>query len=261
MHHCLRTIVRNVFLCTLVSCPLRQTQVDAGKRWQSGVDSHAHCCPVQFSEKSHKLQNILETKRALGQPLKQTVKPMALSLQGHMAAEWHTCVEPCGPCSCATDRWSKRSARGDEAQVHSGACAGPGEKPWIGKIIFTPPRCLRTPAPSKDPTRERTTTTARRRASTWAGRATPYTLRPPWGPLNRPACLTSSLLLTVYLWGRNRVYPSSTIPTGFHSSSPLLGLDMERLGSRTDITSLFPGWKPPNLTHTPGRDSGQVIPP
>lgn len=59
----------------------------AGKRrryLQSGIDLRADGRSVQFAEKSHKLQNILETE---GHRSEQTEKPMASALRSHMVAE------------------------------------------------------------------------------------------------------------------------------------------------------------------------------
>lgn len=141
-----------------------------------------------------------------------------------------------------------------------GTCAGP-RKQWIGKIIITLLRFLKTPVPTRDH-RGRSTATVRRPASTWAGRFTPSTHRRPWEPWSRPAFLTL-FPHTVCPCGTIQVCLSFiTLRASSSSSSSLLSrplLGTETWGNRADITSRFPGWKPPSLTRTAGKDSGQVF--
>lgn len=163
---------------------------------------------------------------------------------------------------CGAERALQLHYRQVEQKVHTeagrryGTCAGP-RKQWIGKIIITLLRFLKTPVPTRDH-RERTTVTVRRPASTWAGRFTPSTHRRPWEPWNRPAFLTL-FPLTVYPCGTIQVCLSFIILRASTSSLSRRLLATVTRGNRADITSLFPGWKPPSLTHTPGKDSGQVF--
>lgn len=179
---------------------------------------------------------------------------MALTLRGHMAADWHTCEE-----QRASQRGQVGQKGHSEAGRRNGACAAPRET-WIGKTTTTLLRFLRTPAPTRD-YRRRTTVPVRRRASTWADRSTRSTRLRPWELWTRPTFQISSRL-TLYPCGRTRARLSFIIlwvcsPSSSRRSPRLLAT-LTR-GSRADIPYLSPGWKPPNPTHTPGKDSGQVI--
>lgn len=237
------------FTCSLVGANTGGCQVNAAvfTEW------HWFTRCVQFTEEK-KIPQAAEYPGNCG-----AVGPANSGANGLVAAESHggRVTHLCGAAGA-----SQLRQRQVEQKVHAearrryGTCARP-RKPWIGKITITPLRFLKTHVPTRDHT-GRTTATARRPASTWAGRCTPPTHRRPWEPWSRPACLTLAPL-TVYKCGRTR--HSSTILRGSSSSLSSPPRAMGTRGNRADTTSRSPGWKPPNLTHTPGRDSGQVTPP
>lgn len=188
---------------------------------------------------------------------------MLRALQSHMVTEWHTCAQLGGARSCARGRWSRRwTPRQAVGTVHVRADgpAVPGPRqPWIGKIITMPLSFLKTLVSTRGH-RVKTTATARRPASIWADRCTRSTHRRPWGPWSRPAFLTLALLSAYPACGRIQVCLSSTTHRVSSSSPYSPSQAMETQENRADITSLSPGWKPPNLTRISRRDSGQVNP-
>lgn len=238
------------FTCSLVCCSSGDKH-----RWVPGKRCAIYRLALIYALWSiyWKLPNILETGGYCSAVLNK---------------QWNQWLWRCGVTWWQSDTpvWRKRALQlrcrqvgqkvHTESEYRYGTCAGP-PKPWIGKIIITLLRFLKSPVPTREH-KERTTATVHRPASTWAGRFIPSTHRRPWELWNRPAFLTSSPP-TVYPCGKIQVYLHFIILRASSSSlsSPLQV--MVTRGNRTDTTSLSPGWKPPNLTRTPGKDNGQVI--
>lgn len=182
-----------------------------------------------------------------------------LMRNSHMVLKWHTCVKPQRPHSCSRGRYSAEALCRDSAQwMRTNSSFGQDTRqPWIGKIIFTPHRFLKTHVRTRGHM-GLSTGAARRPVSTWVDRCTPCTRRHPWEAWSMPVSRTS-LPLTPYLSGMSRVCPSTITHrccSNRHTSPPRPTLT---LWTKTDTSCLSPGWRLPSPTHTHGGVSGLVM--